>query len=93
MSQSDVDAIVVESSYEGPMLGMRRADSSSSSEAGLGLELEGAYVRSNLVTVEFVHELITCFKNQKLLHRKYALLILMRPVLISLRSFPPPNPT
>ena len=68
MSQTEVESIVVESTYAGPMLRIRRSDSNSSSELGLALDLERG---SNPITNEFVHELIACFKNEKLLHKKY----------------------
>ena len=62
-SHSQVDAIPVESSYDGPRLphpmGSSSNDESSSSES--------------IVSMKFVHELISCFKNSKSLHKKYVL--------------------
>lgn len=53
----DIDAIVVDPSYDGPRLPDAVADTSG-----------GA-----VVSMEFVHDLIAHFKNQRLLHRKYVI--------------------
>ena len=59
----DIASIVVESSYIGPRLPETVADADGGSGAGAAG-----------VTMDFVHDLMTHFKNQKLLHRKYVML-------------------
>ena len=71
MSQADIAKMVVESSYEGPSLSEKKADSSSSGEgvsSSLG-EYSGLHSSSH-VPMKFVHEIIAHFKDQKVLHRK-----------------------
>lgn len=63
MSQSDMDSIVVESSYDGPTLCRKLLEGE---ERGEGKESFNV----SHITMEFVHELIARFKAQKLLHRK-----------------------
>ena len=68
MSQSDVDSIIVESSYDGPTLCRKQVEGEpNNDERGEG---KGSF-HVNQITMEFVHELIAHFKGQKLLHRKY----------------------
>ena len=59
----DIASIIVESSYIGPRLPEAVADADGGSGAGAAG-----------VTMDFVHDLMTHFKNQKLLHRKYVML-------------------
>ena len=62
-SHSQVDSIPVESSYDGPKL---------PSTAGVSYGEESKSSQS-IVTMKFVHELISHFKNSKSLHKKYVL--------------------
>ena len=62
-SHSQVDSIPVESSYDGPKL---------PSTAGVSYGEESKSSQS-IVTMKFVHELISCFKKSKSLHKKYVL--------------------
>ena len=77
MSLMEIDAIVVESSYDGPNLSIRksRGDSSADGSGSSGLELDGGYACGSQITIEFVHEMIARFKSQQLLHRKYEYLL------------------
>ena len=70
MSLMEIDAIVVESSYDGPNLSIRKSRGDISAD-GSGLELDGGYACGSQITIEFVHEMIARFKSQQLLHRKY----------------------
>ena len=69
MSQADIAKIVVEASYEGPNLSDKKAEVSSS---GVGaISSLGAHTGSSSpVSMQFVHEVVAHFKNQKVLHRK-----------------------
>lgn len=67
MSQSEIDSIAVESSYDGPTPCKKLVEGEPvSEERGEGKES----FHAGLITLEFVHELIARFKAQKLLHRK-----------------------
>lgn len=68
----DIDSIVVEDSYTGPILELRR----SSEEAEKGTMTTVTPV----VTPQFVQQLIEHFKAQKKLHRKYVLAILQEMI-------------
>lgn len=68
MSMAEIAAIAVESSYDGPILAIRRSGDNSSSD---GLDVEGSSTCDSPIAIEFIHEMIAHFKNQKLLHRKY----------------------
>ena len=68
---SDIASIVVESSYDGPRLPDPVPTSADKSSDGSTDAREGL-----VVSMQFVHDTIAHFKNQKLLHRKYVLQIL-----------------
>lgn len=69
MSQADIAKIVVEASYDGPNLSEKKAEVSSSGVGAinsLGVDTGS----SSPVSMQFVHEVVAHFKNQKVLHRK-----------------------
>jgi serine/threonine-protein phosphatase 5 len=66
LSQEDIEAISVESTYDGPRLESTVELENSSSKNGFN---SGTDPNSS-ITPEFVTELITYFRDQKLLHRK-----------------------
>lgn len=71
LSQQDLESLIVEASYTGPRLGPIMDDTEPASEKSSGeVDLDSTQFRNSHITMDFVHELITHMKAQKLLHRK-----------------------
>lgn len=71
----DVDAIVVESSYDGPHLSLKESGNAASrgdEKGSKGVDID--------VTKDFVVNTMEHFKNQKLLHRKYVIQVLLSAI-------------
>jgi len=67
-AKMDIDAILVGSDYSGPRMVECGGDDPAT---------RGKLSREESMTVEFVKELIACFRDQKLLHRKYMMQLLV----------------
>ena len=73
----DVDSINVEDSYTGPRLVWPTSspiDMSTSPSSAVNMET------SSFLTIEFVKEVMQHFRDEKLLHRKYVLQILVKAI-------------
>jgi serine/threonine-protein phosphatase 5 len=68
----DVDSIVVESTYDGPRLPDAVSEASKSGKSSS--KGSSSAIR---VTMEFVEQMIERFRDQKLVHRKYVIQILL----------------
>lgn len=68
LSLQEIHDIVVESSYDGPRL-LEDTESMSNKDRISG-KRSGNSDKNLVISLDFIHEVIACFRNQKLLHRK-----------------------